>query len=294
MKHYKYFLAITVLVLLPCMFVFPQADSNELSLKQSGDIFQKFTSLELILLNSYSEHTDIMSESDTAFHLDKYAQSNFSKVLDIMGTRMGSQFSEYLIPCIYKYATDSDKTRIIDLLPMYPDLVMLVIENDWHKSAESTLIGELRNNPWGLPHEWSRAVAEIGKTEYLPLLRKQLQISAYPYFVYHYIISVYPSADLRNDLLFVWEHGINDYYNKINIAMLLSSMGEEAGLEFVFSVIAGEVENADHYLPEEVYMQFIAQAFADAPKDIHKFITWYKNNKANIHYDKEQKKYIVK
>ena len=218
--------------------------------------------------------------------LTKIGNENLELLLKL---NLNHQAEFYAIPAITQLTQLKDKELILKYLPFKKELVKVVIQKGWEEDAKMTLYNELRQIPQYLPTEWIQAIANLQEPCVYEDLKQYMILGSNKSWTYE-AIKLLPGIELDDAVKEAWENAKRDKWSRNSFAPIALAHGQSDALATIIDSLDSPPNNhnAVRY-PRKHILQYTYASGSN--NDIR---SWYNKNKANIHFDKEKQKYIVK
>jgi len=227
------------------------------------------------------------SESDPqVFMLMKIGNDNLELLLN---TNLNHEVEFYAIPAINHLAQSKDKELILKYLPFKKDLVKVVIKKGWEEDAKSILYNELRQIPQYLPTEWIKAIANLEEPCVYDDLKQYLILGSNKRWTYE-TIKMLPGIELENAVKQAWENAKRDQWSKNSFAPIALAYGQSDALSVIIESL--DSPHNDYNSVRNPRKHILQYTYASGSNNDLR--AWYNQNKSNLYFDKEKRKYIVK
>ncbi len=229
--------------------------------------------------NSYSD------SDPQVFMLSKIGNSNLELLLNANLNRQGDF---YVIPAVIQLTEKKDKELILKYLPFKKDLVKVVTQKGWEEDAKVILYNELRQIPHYLPTEWIRAIANLQETCVYEDLKQYLILGSNKSWTYE-TIKMLPSIELEDAVFEAWQNAKREKWSRNSFAPIALAHGQIDAFPIIIESLDSSPNNHDAVRhPRKHILQY---TYAKGSNDDLR--NWYNENKNNLKFDKEKRKYIA-
>ncbi len=214
--------------------------------------------------------------------------------VDVLVQAAGGDFMAdvHIVPAICRLARPEHKDLILEALPCAPELVQAVIARGWLEDAKEILVEGLRYNPGHLPTEWVEAVASFKDPDtYDELIH---------YFVYgsdrpdtYRVIKDLPGIELSDAVAEAWRRSSLSEWEAAGMAPVAIEWGHLDALAYAVSALTSTPQaNRLSYEVWELWLAVLRHT--DAPRSLEGLGRWFEEDKDNLVFDPETKKFRVK
>lgn len=226
------------------------------------------------------------SDSDPQiFMLAKIGNENLELLLK---KNINHQLDFYAIPAIARLAMPKDKELILKYLPFKKKLVKVVTQKGWEEDAKVILYNELRQIPHYLPTEWIKAIANLQESCIYEDLKQYLILGSNKTWTYE-AIKLLPGIELDEAVIKAWENAKRDEWAKNSFAPIALAHGQVDALAVIIESLDSSPNDHDAVRHPRKYILQYTYAMG-SNNDIR---SWYDENKKNLLFDTEKRKYIV-
>lgn len=199
----------------------------------------------------------------------------------------------HLLEAIARLANDEHKKLILAKLPECPDLIEVITNKGWETDAKEILLAGLRNHPNTVNSNWIKAVANLKDPETYEVLKACLiNNSPLRYHIFKMLADL-PGIELEDAVAQAWEKAqMEGSRESIDAAKFTVQYGY---LDALRSLVDAMVYEAKPMLfnTSQDFRNIILQHidFYGRNDEIYR---WFKDNHANLVFDKETRKFEVK
>lgn len=191
---------------------------------------------------------------------------------------------------IVNLADESNKSLILDSLPIHQDLVTAVIQHGWEEDARDILLTELKNTGQYLPTEWIQAAASLNDPESYPLLRDYFINGQNRSWTYKAIKHL-PIEDMPGAVAEAWQRSkYGDDCNRIYMAIIAVKYGHlDALAVLVDSLTSGTPDS--YWSSQEARPAVLRHTgFRGSNSELGR---WFEANRDQLRFDAESCKFIM-
>lgn len=184
---------------------------------------------------------------------------------------------------------DSDKVKVIELLPRYPALAQIVVDRGWTNDAKSEFFESAWRNYFG-SYDLESGLRTFVTTPEDRQELTRLFLEKPEYDDFYPLVSSFAGADPKALALAVWEkHRYNGSINQFERAVRAASFGNLDALESAVSLYF----NARDYVGDKKTTILLAQTTGQVlnKKILRK---WYDDNKNKLVFNAEKRRFEVK
>ena len=233
-----------------------------------------------------SSAQNIYSESDPqVFMLTKIGTENLELLLK---TNFNHQTEFYAIPAITRLTQQKDKELILKYLPFKKELVKVVIQKGWEEDAKMILYNELRQIPHYLPTEWIKAIVNLQQSCVYEDLKQYMILGSNKSWTYE-AIKMLPDIELDNAVVQAWENAKRDKWSRSSFAPIALAHGQSDALSVIIESLDSSPNN--HNAVRHPRKHILQYTYATGSNNDLR--SWYNDNKRNLFFDADKRKYIV-
>lgn len=221
--------------------------------------------------------------------LTKVGNNNIQLLIDTL-TLTGDMNNYHIIRAIEILADEKSKPLILDALPIYHELVRVIIQRGWESDAKNILLTELKNSGQYLPIEWITAVANLNDSNSYPLLRDYFIKGQNKYQTFKAIKGL-PIENISEAVDEAWQKSKNgDDCNRQYMAMVALEYGHVDALSTLIDVLtSGEANNS--WTSHEIRPAILRVVdFRGSNEDLAQ---WFRTNRDKLRFDPKTKKFVT-
>jgi len=229
------------------------------------------------------------SQDPQVMMLMKVGSKNVPTLIDALS--LADNMSGYHVKqVINRLADEKSKDLILATLPIYHDLVEVVIQHGWEKDVKQTLIDEIESPGGRLPTEWITAIANLNDPETYPLLRNYFINGPNRYWTYKEIKNL-PIENMQGAVAEAWERSrFDDSCNRQYMAIAALPYGHMDALSALIDILTSG-ESGDQWMSNEIRPAiFQVIDFRGSNAELAK---WFSTHRDHLRFDTESKKYVI-
>ncbi len=221
--------------------------------------------------------------------LTKVGPQNLPLLIEALSYSM-SMNSFHIERAIINLADESNKSLILDSLPIHHNLVKTVIQNGWEVDAREILLTELKIPGQYLPIEWISAVASLNDSESYKLLRDYFINGMNRSWTYKTIQHL-PIENMPGAVEDAWHRSQHEHgYNRISMAAIAVKYGHLDALEALVESLTSETHDG-YWIAQEARPAVLRHtSFTGSNEELK---NWFLANRSLLRFDPDKKKFVV-
>jgi len=221
--------------------------------------------------------------------LTKVGKDNVDVLIEALSSTEGG-CDYHVEQAIEHLADETSKPAILEALPIYNDLVTVIVRRGWESDAKQILLTELKSSRQYLPTDWITAVASLSDSNSFPLLREYFINGENKYWTYNAIKHL-PIENLSGAVDEAWQRSKNgDDCNRRYMALIALEYGHMDALSALIDILTSV--QSDNYGNAQEIRPAIFRV-VDFRGSNEELAQWFRANRDNLRFDPKTRKFVT-